>query len=137
VSTLSIWACWEAVGNLRFDGHKLIPYTGAACIIFTAPNAKLLQPLLGGLGPLGKLLILAAAGPAEINTAAMIGKGLSIVAWPSGHALDSEEAIDFAMRHGVSCMIEKFSLDNANEALEHMVSGKVRFRGVLDMTKKD
>lgn len=116
-------------------GEQLQKLGGAACIIFTAPNAKLLQPLLGGLGPLGKLLILAAAGPAEINTAAMIQKGLSIVAWPSGHSLDSEEAIEFAMIHHVNCMIEKFSLDQANEALQHMMSGKVRFRAVLDMTK--
>lgn len=118
-------------------GEQLQKLGGAACIIFTAPNPKLIQPLMGGLGPLGKLLILAAAGPAEINTAAMIGNGLSVVAWPSGHAIDSEEAIDFAMRHGVHCMVETFSLDNANEALQHMLSGKVRFRAVLDMTKKD
>lgn len=61
----------------------------------------------------------------------MIGKGLSIVAWPSGHAQDSEDAIAFAQTHGVHCMIEKFPLDKANEALDHMNSGKVRFRGVV------
>jgi D-arabinose 1-dehydrogenase-like Zn-dependent alcohol dehydrogenase len=118
-------------------GEQLQKLGGAACVIFTAPNAKLIQPLMGGLGPLGKLLILAAAGPAEINTAAMISKGNSIVAWPSGHALDSEEAIDFAMRHDVKCMVETFKFDDANEAMEHMLSGKVRFRAVLDFNKKD
>ena len=61
----------------------------------------------------------------------MIQLGLSIVAWPSGHALDSEEAIEFARVHDVNVMIEKFPLDKANEALDHMVQGKVRFRGVL------
>src|SRR5271168_2638384 len=77
-------------------GEQLQKMGGAACIIFTAPNAKLIPSLLGGLGPLGKLLILAAAPePAEINTASMIQKGLSVVAYPSGHALDSEEAIEF------------------------------------------
>ena len=99
--------------------------------MFTAPNQKLIPSLLNGLGPLGKLLILAATGPVEINTASMIGKGLSIQAWPSGHQLDSEDAMKFAQVHGVNCMIEKFPLDKANEALEHMTSGKVRFRGVL------
>ena len=61
----------------------------------------------------------------------MIGKGLSIVAWPSGHQMDSEDAISFAQIHSVECMIEKFPLDKANEALQHMNEGKVRFRGVL------
>jgi D-arabinose 1-dehydrogenase-like Zn-dependent alcohol dehydrogenase len=30
-------------------------------------------------------------------------------------------------------MIERFKLDNANEAFQHMISGKVRFRAVLTM----
>lgn len=112
-------------------GAQLQKLGGAACIIFTAPNQKLIPSLLQGLGPLGKLLILAASAPVEVNTASMIAKGLSIVAWPSGHALDSEEAVSFAQIHGVNCMVENFPLDKANEALEKMVAGKVRFRGVL------
>lgn len=114
-------------------GEQLQKMGGAACIIFTAPNPKLVPGLIAGLGPLGKLLVLAAAGPVEINTSAMLQNGLSVVAWPSGHALDSEEAIDFAMRHNVNCMVEKFKLDDANDALQHMLSGKVRFRAVLTM----
>jgi D-arabinose 1-dehydrogenase-like Zn-dependent alcohol dehydrogenase len=112
-------------------GEQLQKLGGAAAILLTAPNEKLIPSLLGGLGPLGKLIILAATAPVEINTASMIHKGLSIQAWPSGHALDSEEAISFAQVHGVNCMIEKFPLEKANEALEKMSSGKVRFRGVL------
>lgn len=113
-------------------GEQLQKIGGAACIILTAPNSKLIPQLLNGLGPLGKLLIVAAAPePSEIMTAMMIGKGLSIVAWPSGQAQDSEDAINFAQVHNVNCMVEKFPLDQANEALEHMEKGKVRFRGVL------
>ena len=76
-------------------GEALQKMGGAACIILTAPNAKLIPSLMTGLGPLGKMLILAAAGPVEIETSSMIQNGLSIVAWPSGHALDSEEAIEY------------------------------------------
>ncbi|EXJ55667.1 hypothetical protein A1O7_08596 [Cladophialophora yegresii CBS 114405] len=112
-------------------GEQLQKLGGASCILFTAPNEKLIPSLLNGLGPLGRLIVLAAAGPVEVNTASMIGKGLSIQAWPSGHQLDSEEAISFAQTHGVKCMIEKFPLEKASEALEKMTSGKVRFRGVL------
>jgi D-arabinose 1-dehydrogenase-like Zn-dependent alcohol dehydrogenase len=63
----------------------------------------------------------------------MILKGISVHGWPSGHALDSEEAIEFADHQGVKCMIEKFPLDKAQEAMDHMLSGKVRFRSVLLM----
>jgi D-arabinose 1-dehydrogenase-like Zn-dependent alcohol dehydrogenase len=82
-------------GSKEDIGEALQKMGGAACIIFTAPNAKLIPGLISGLGPLGKLLILAVAGPVEISPAMMIQKGLSIVAWPSGHALDSEEAIEY------------------------------------------
>ncbi|KAK4946691.1 hypothetical protein LTR10_014193 [Elasticomyces elasticus] len=118
-------------GSKEDVGEALKKMGGASCIIFTAPNQKLIPSLLQGLGPLGKLLILAASAPVEVNTSSMIQLGLSIVAWPSGHALDSEEAIEFARVHDVNVMIEKFPLDKANEALDHMVKGKVRFRGVL------
>ena len=63
----------------------------------------------------------------------MIQGGRSVYGWPSGHALDSEEAIEFAKIHKVDCMIEKFPLEEANKAYEHTMSGKVRFRSVLVM----
>ncbi|KAK5071358.1 hypothetical protein LTR70_010621 [Exophiala xenobiotica] len=113
-------------------GKQLQELGGAACILLTAPNKKLIPQLLGGLGPLGKLVVLAAMdGPAEIDTNAMIGKGLSVSAWPSGQAQDSEDTIVFAQVHGVECMVEKFPLEQANEALEKMEKGDIRFRGVL------
>lgn len=68
-----------------------------------------------------------------VNTVSMVLNGLNVRGWPSGHALDAEEAIRFAQVHGVECMIEKFPLAKANEAMEHMLSGKVRFRAVLTM----
>lgn len=63
----------------------------------------------------------------------MIMKGISVHGWPSGHALDSEEAISFAQHQDVKCMIEKFPLAKVEEAVEHMLSGKARFRCVLTM----
>lgn len=106
---------------------------GAKCIVLTAPNPGLIDPLMKGLGVRGKLLTLAACGPITINQPMMIGKALSVTAWPSGHVIDSMDAIDFAKVHGIKCMIEKFPLEKAQEALEHMQKGNVRFRGVLVM----
>jgi len=60
-------------------------------------------------------------------------KGASVHGWPSGHALDSEEAIQFAQHQDVNCMIEKFPLEKAGEAIERMHSGNCRFRAVLTM----
>lgn len=61
----------------------------------------------------------------------MVIKGISVHGWPSGHALDSEEAIAFSQQQGVKCMIEKFPLDKVDEAIEKMHKGDIRFRAVL------
>ncbi|PSN65716.1 alcohol dehydrogenase [Corynespora cassiicola Philippines] len=106
---------------------------GASCIIVTAPNPQIMGPLVAGLGPLGKLLILAPVGEVPVDTVGLIMKGASVHGWPSGHALDSEEAISFAQHQGVECMVEKFPFDKVEEAVKHMESGKVRFRSVLVM----
>jgi len=59
-------------------GEQLNKLGGASCVILTAPTEKMIPSLMNGLGPRGKLLVLAAAPPVEINTAFMIGKGTSV-----------------------------------------------------------
>ncbi|KAF2643815.1 alcohol dehydrogenase [Massarina eburnea CBS 473.64] len=106
---------------------------GASLIVVTAPNPKIIGPLAKGLGPLGKLLILAPVGEVPIDSMTLIGKGASVHGWPAGHALDSEEAINFADHQNVKCMVEKYPFDKVEEAVESMMSGKARFRSVLVM----
>ncbi|KAI1076200.1 alcohol dehydrogenase [Whalleya microplaca] len=106
---------------------------GAAMIVATAPNPTAISPLVGGLQAGGKLVVLAPVGPVEFNTGTMVTKGVSVHGWPSGHALDSEEAIQFSQDHGVKCLIEKFPLADAAKAMEKCQSNKLRFRGVLIM----
>lgn len=76
---------------------------------------------------------MAASDDIKINSAVMIQKGASVHGWPSGQALDCEEAVDFAELHKIKCMIEKFPLSKANEAYDHMMGGRPRFRCVLVM----
>ncbi len=63
----------------------------------------------------------------------MVTKGISVHGWPSGQQVDSEEAIAFAHRTGVKCLIEEFPLAKAQDAYDHMMSNKARFRAVLTM----
>lgn len=109
-------------------------FGGAALIVCTAPGPTMIPSLLNGLAPGGKLVVLTPIGPVNgINTVPMVSKALSIQGWSSGHALDSQEAVIFAEAQGVECMIEKFPLAKANDAMKHLESGNVRFRGVLVM----
>ncbi|KAI9810517.1 MAG: hypothetical protein M1827_006190 [Pycnora praestabilis] len=120
-------------GSKQDQVEELQKLGGAALIVATAPNPKTLGPLTGGLKALGKLLVLSPCGDFTVNSIALITKGLSVCGWPSGHALDSEEAIAFAQIHGVNCLIEKFPLKDAQKAYDHMMNGNVRFRSVLTM----
>lgn len=61
----------------------------------------------------------------------MIGKGISVHGWPSGHALDSEEAIAFAQNQGFKCMVETCKLEDVTDSVKKMEDGKIRFRGVI------
>jgi D-arabinose 1-dehydrogenase-like Zn-dependent alcohol dehydrogenase len=108
---------------------------GAALIVATAPNPKIIGPLVGGLQPGGHLLVLSPAGKIEVETAPLIMYGTSVAGYPSGHALDCEEAVAFTKLHNMKCMVEPFPLKDAQKAYDHMMSGKVRFRSVLVMDK--
>lgn len=49
----------------------------------------------------------------------------------SGTAKDSEETVKFSQAQDITCQIEKYGLEDAEEAYQSMVSGNVRFRAVL------
>jgi len=122
----------EYINTSKDDAaKKLMEMGGASLIVCTGPDPKAISPLTGGLEPGGKVLILSPCGGVEVNSVDLIMKAASVCGFPSGHALDSEEAIAFTQLHGIKCMIEKFPLKDAQKALEHMASGKVRFRAVL------
>ena len=112
---------------------KLMEMGGAALIVCTAPNPKAISPLTAGLEVGGRILVLALSGSIEVSSSDLILKAAGVVGYPSGHALDSEEAIAFTQLHGIQCMVEKFPLSDVQKAYDHMMDGKVRFRSVLVM----
>jgi D-arabinose 1-dehydrogenase-like Zn-dependent alcohol dehydrogenase len=62
----------------------------------------------------------------------LIGGRRSIVGWPSGRSIDSQDTMRFSTLTGVRPMTEAFPLERAAEAYERMMSGKARFRVVLE-----
>jgi D-arabinose 1-dehydrogenase-like Zn-dependent alcohol dehydrogenase len=107
---------------------------GAKVILATVTSGKAMSAVLGGLGVNGKLIILGAAHePLEVNAPLMIGGRRSIMGWPSGSSIDSQDTLSFSMLNGVRAMTEVFPLERAADAYEHMIGGKARFRAVLTM----
>jgi D-arabinose 1-dehydrogenase-like Zn-dependent alcohol dehydrogenase len=111
---------------------ELAKLGGARVILATVTSGKAMSAVLGGLGVNGKLMILGAAdAPLEVNASLMIGGRRSIMGWPSGSSIDSQDTLSFSMLTGVRSMNEIFPLERAAEAYELMMSGKARFRAVL------
>jgi D-arabinose 1-dehydrogenase-like Zn-dependent alcohol dehydrogenase len=71
------------------------------------------------------------AGDITVNSVVLLSKGASVHGWPAGSAIDCQDAIEVAQLQDIHCLIEKFPLEKAQEALDHMMSGNVRFRAVL------
>jgi D-arabinose 1-dehydrogenase-like Zn-dependent alcohol dehydrogenase len=111
---------------------ELLKLGGAKVVLATVTNADAMSATVGGLAVNGKFVILgAAAEPMQIPGIPLILGRRSIVGWPSGTSIDSEDALSFSALTGVRPMNEVFPLERAAEAYEHMMSGKARFRAVL------
>jgi D-arabinose 1-dehydrogenase-like Zn-dependent alcohol dehydrogenase len=110
----------------------LLALGGARVILATAPDGKAMGSLVDGLGVDGKLIIVGASfEPFAVSSAQLLMARKSVMGWPSGTSIDSEDTLRFAAANGVRPMIETFPLERAGEAYERMMSGKVRFRSVL------
>ena len=59
----------------------------------------------------------------------------SIKGWYSGTSIDSEDTLSFSARTGVRSMNETYPLERVTEAYDRMMSGKARFRVVLEIGK--
>jgi len=104
---------------------------GADLVLATAPHAEAIASTLSGLKSRGKLLIVAAPfEPLQIGALPLLS-GKTVAGWPSGSSIDSEETMAFSALTNVRPRIEKFKLDQAEEAFAKMMANKVRFRAVL------
>jgi alcohol dehydrogenase, propanol-preferring len=111
---------------------------GAAVIVATAASGASMSPLLAGLAPRGKLVVVGAApDPISVQTSDLIFGGRSIVGSLTGTPVENEDNLAFSLSHGIRPMTEVMSLDDAPAAYERMMSGAARFRVVLDVASVD
>jgi D-arabinose 1-dehydrogenase-like Zn-dependent alcohol dehydrogenase len=105
---------------------------GAKVILATVPSGKAMSAVLGGLSINGKLIVIGAADESiEVPPLLLISGRRSIMGWPSGTSIDSQDTLSFSVLSGVRSMNEVFPLERAAEAYDLMMNGKARFRCVL------
>ena len=112
--------------------NELLKLGGAKVVLATVTNGDAMSAVLGGLGVNGKFIIVgAAAEPLQVPGIPLLMGRRSILGWPSGSSIDSQDTLEFSALTGVRSMNQIFPLERAAEAYERMMSGKARFRAVL------
>jgi D-arabinose 1-dehydrogenase-like Zn-dependent alcohol dehydrogenase len=106
---------------------------GARVILATVTDADAMSAAIGGLGYKGEFVIVGVPEkPIQVHVPGLVMRRQAIHGWPSGTSIDSEDTLRFSEITGVLPIIEKFPLDNAAQAYDRMMSGKARFRVVLE-----
>ncbi|ORX99834.1 zinc-type alcohol dehydrogenase [Basidiobolus meristosporus CBS 931.73] len=104
---------------------------GAKLIIVTAPGGDV-SKLVEGLAFDGTMLVVSMLPePMKIDSLSLILKRAQIRGWPSGTQADSEDALNFSALTNTKPLIQTYTLDQAKQAYEDMMSGKPRFRAVI------
>ncbi|MEU6532796.1 alcohol dehydrogenase catalytic domain-containing protein [Streptomyces sp. NPDC046928] len=116
-------------------GAELAALGGASIIIATASSGASMNPLVRGLAPNGKLVVVGAApDPLTIATPDLIFGTRSVVGSLTGTSIENEDNLAFSLANEIRPRVEVMGFDRAMEAYERMLSGQARFRVVLDVT---
>jgi uncharacterized zinc-type alcohol dehydrogenase-like protein len=88
---------------------------------------------LGTLRRQGRLHVLGAVpAPLDIANTELMMANRSVSSSPSGSPTTALTMLDFAARHDIAPVCETYSFDQVNEAVDHLRSGRARFRVVLE-----
>ncbi|MEH0981372.1 alcohol dehydrogenase catalytic domain-containing protein [Micromonospora sp. CPCC 205556] len=114
-------------------GAALRKLGGAAAIIATAASGASMSALVPGLATRGRLVVVGAGfDPISVQPADLIFGTRTISGSLTGSAIENEDNLRFSARRGVRSMNEVVPLAEAPKAYARMLSGRARFRVVLD-----
>jgi len=112
---------------------ELAAAAGSFDFILNTTNADLdWNTYIGALKPKGRLHTVGAVpGPMALAAFPLIIGQKSLSGSPLGSPATTDLMLQFSARHGIAPTTEFFPMSRANEALDHLRSGKARYRIVL------
>ncbi len=115
------------------DPEAVKSAAGRFDLLISTVNVKLdWNSYIGSLKPRGRLHMLGATTePLDLNLIPMMFSQLSVSSSPVGSPVTIRKMLNFAARHDIKPVTEHFSFDQVNDAMEHLRSGKARYRIVL------
>lgn len=115
------------------DSAALKKAAGRFDLLISTVNVKLDWGLyMNTLAPRGRLHFVGATlEPLDIQAFSLIGGQRSVSGSPVGSPATIAQMLDFCARHQIKPVVETFPMNKINEALDHLKSGKARYRVVL------
>jgi NADPH2:quinone reductase len=106
---------------------------GARVVLATAPVGEAIESVAGGIGRNGEVVAVGVPGePVGVEVGHLVATRGSVSGWSSGHAKDWEDTLEFSALRDVTPEIERFPLEEVDEAYERMLANEARFRVVLE-----
>ena len=115
------------------DSDQIEAAAGQFDLILSTVYAKMdWNAYSAALRPKGRLhLVGAALEPLDLGAFPMIVGQRSVSGSPVGSPVTIATMLEFAARHDIKPVIETFTFDRVNDAIERLRSGKARYRVVL------
>jgi uncharacterized zinc-type alcohol dehydrogenase-like protein len=119
--------------HITRDSEALSSLSGCLDLLISTINVPQDTPaLLDILAPHGKLHVVGAVlPPMSVPAMSLIMGQKSVSGSPTGSPVLMDEMLNFSARHGIQPVTEKFPLSKVNDALDHLRSGRARYRVVL------
>lgn len=116
------------------DPEALAGAKGRFDLILSTVNVSLdWNAYVRALRPKGRLhLVGASAEPLQLSVFPMLGGQRSVSASPVGAPATIARMLDFAVRHGIGPQVDRFAMEDVNDAIQHLRDGKARYRVVLE-----
>ena len=120
------------VHNTRHDG-VLKKIAGSLDLIISTINVPIDVPgLLETLAANGRLHVVGAIlKPMQVPAFGLIMRQKSVSGSPTGSPTAIDRMLEFSARHSIAPITETFPMSRVNDALDHLRSGKARYRIVL------
>ncbi|MFP4125236.1 MAG: NAD(P)-dependent alcohol dehydrogenase [Alphaproteobacteria bacterium] len=116
------------------DPDALAAAAGRFDFVLSTVDVKLdWNAYLQTLRPHGRLhLVGVTSEPLDLSVVPMLFGQRSVSSSPVGPPAELATMLDFAARHGIAPVVERFAMADANAAFAHLRAGKARYRVVLD-----
>lgn len=116
------------------DPAALTAEAGRFDLIISTVNVKLdWNAYLAALAPKGRLHVVGATlAPMDLGAFGLIGGQRAVSGSPVGSPAAIATMLEFAARHGIRPVVERFPMGEVNEAVARLRSGEVRYRVVLE-----